>query len=448
MKSVINSIKSIKNPFLLFLPFLILYVLIIIFFSKNTNYGDEIRYLTYARNLIHGFYSPTYPDLDLGNPPGYPILLVPFVALHLPVIFVKLMNACFYYFSIVFLYKSLEQFVPFKFSFIFSLLWAVYPSMYEQLPYALPEIFSSSLIPFLLFCLIKAFSNQTQGKTIKRYIFFAGLTIGYLALTKAIFGYVIITMLAAVGFFWILNTKNNHFKKSVALLAIAFITNIPYLIYTYNLTDKLLYWSSFGGNNLYWMSSPYEEENGSWIEYPVSPDINGRIPGTEDKIRSRHEKDFNKIIKRRGLEEEVELRGIRTKDVVTGIEQDDILKEIAIENIKSHPRKFIENCISNAGRIIFNYPYSYAYQRPSTLQRLPVNGTIMVLSLFCLIPTLFNWKKIRFSIRFVLLFTAIYLGGSILGSAETRMFTMIVPILFLWIAVILYKTVTVRLTFN
>lgn len=447
MDSLINTFKKNKNPFFIFLPFLIFYTIIIIIFSKNENYGDEIRYLIYARNLIHGFYSPPLPNLDLGNPPGYPILLVPFVAFHLPIIFIKLMNAVFYYLSIIFLFKSLKQIVSFKFAVIFSLFWAVYPSMYEQLPYALPEVFACSLIPFLIFCLVKTFNNHTDPKTIKKYILFAGVTIGYLALTKAIFGYVIITMIAAVVFFWILNKKNNQYKKSLALLVIAFITNLPYLAYTYSLTDKIFYWSSFGGNNLYWMSSPYEEESGSWMAYPVSPFIDGRIPGSEEIIKLRHKKDFDRIIKRRGLEQEVASRGINPKDVVTGLEQDEILKDIAIENIKSHPLKFIENCISNVGRILFNYPYSYAYQRPSTLQRLPVNGTIIVLSLFCLIPTLINWKRISFSIRFLLIFTLIYLGGSILGSAETRMFTTIVPILLLWLAFILYKTIKVQLRF-
>src|SRR6185312_9261320 len=110
----------------------------------------------------------------------------------------------------------------------------------------------------------------------------------------------------------------------------------------------------------------------------------------------------------------------------TGVIQDDVLKKIAIENIKSHPLKFLQNCISNVGRMIFNYPASYTIQKASTLKRLPVNGTLIVISAFCFIMTLVYWKKILFPIRFLLFFGFIYFGGSILGSAEPRMFTPIV----------------------
>jgi hypothetical protein len=69
-----------------------------------------------------------------------------------------------------------------------------------------------------------------------------------------------------------------------------------------------------------------------------------------------------------------------------GIERDDVLKRMAVENIKTYPGKFIQNCFSNLGRIFFNYPYSYTLQRPGTLLRLPMNGIILILMLYSLIP--------------------------------------------------------------
>ena len=130
---MIKNNKFSKNPFLIFLPFLILYVILILLFSVTQNHGDEIRYITYAKNLTHGFYSPPYPYIDLGNGPGYPLLITPLVAINAPLIFIKLMNAFFLYFSIVFLFKALQQILPFKFSLIFSLIWAIYPNNYEQI---------------------------------------------------------------------------------------------------------------------------------------------------------------------------------------------------------------------------------------------------------------------------------------------------------------------------
>ena len=444
MKSIIKNIKLNKNPFILFLPFLILYLILILIFANNELNGDEGRYLMYAHNLTKGFYSPPPPAIDLGNGPGYPLLLMPFVALNLPLIFIKLLNAIFYYLSIVLLFKSLQQIVSLKFSIVFSLLWALYPTFYEQMTYFLPEVFAASLIPLLLFLSMNAF-RDTSNKKVKRYVLLAGLTFGYLALTKPIFGYVLIFMIAGILLLLITNRKSRNYKKSMAILIIAFISTMPYLVYTYHLTGKMFYWSSFGGNNLYWMSNPNEGEYGDWMGFPVSPNNKYRIPGSDSSITLRHQKDFNELL----MNEDVRKANIRNGEIeynlTKGIAQDDLFKKIAIRNIKSHPKKFIENCISNAGRMIFNYPTSYVLQKPSTLRRLPINGTFLVVLLFCLIPTFMNWRKILYPIRFFIFFALLYFGGSLLGSADIRMFVMVVPILLIWFAYIISKSVIIKL---
>jgi 4-amino-4-deoxy-L-arabinose transferase-like glycosyltransferase len=422
----IRKFNITHNPFLLFLPFLILYVAVILIFAKNISDGDEGKYLMYAQNLSQGFYT-SLSNLDLGNGPGYPIIITPFVALNFSLICIKLLNALFYYFSNILLYKALQQVVPFKFALIFSIIWALYPNTFESMPYVLTEVFASSLIPLIIFTLIKAFKNNNTKKALK-YILFAGLSIGYLALTKPIFGYVLIFMIGGTFLLWIINVTNENLKKSIVVLIIAFFTTIPWLVYTYHISGKMFYWSSYGGNNLYWMSSPYEGESGSWIEYPfdkIGTQI--RIEGSNKIIDSLHKNDFNEINKYKGLKE------------------DDIYKKIAINNIKSHPFKFIKNCFSNVGRMLFNFPYSYKLQKPETLVRLPFNGIILVFILFCIIPTVINWRKIVFPLRFLLFFSFLYFGGSILGSAETRMFTMIVPILLFWIAYTIPKSVKIKM---
>ncbi len=443
---IITSIKNKgikRNPYLLFFPFLILYIILILIFAKNENFGDEIRYITYAENLTHGFYSPPYPYIDLGNGPGYPLLISPLVALNAPLILIKLMNAIFLYFSIVFLFKALKQILPYKFSLIFSLIWAFYPNNYEQLFYTLPDLFAPCLIPVLIFAMIKAFKSGNKNITLK-YLLLAGFTFGYLILTKPIFGYVLICLFISILILWIFNHKSISYKKSLLVLLVAFMVNVPYLGYTYQLTGKMFYWSSFGGNNLYWMSTPYPGEYGGYYRFPFT-DRQDRIPGSEKQIQFYHQKDFDEILKNPEVKKANIKNGKIQFDLSNGIEQDKLLKKIAIQNIKSHPLKFIQNCISNAGRMLFNYPASYVLQKPSTLQRLPVNGTIIVFAIFCLIPTLINWKKIPFTLRFLLALSLVYFGGSLMGSAGTRMFTLIVPILLIWIAYILYNTVKVKL---
>ena len=420
-----NNIKITKNPFLFLLPFLILYIAIVFTFPTNGTFGDEGRYLAYAHNLLHGFYSLPAPNLYVGNGPGYPILLMPFVALHLPLICITFLNAILYYLSAVFLFKASRQIVSFRLSLIISLFFAMYFNSYEYLPIVYTETFTIFLISLIILTLFKTFNSKKSNK----YMFLSGFLIGFLALTKVIFGYVIIFLLVGVVILWIISKHPYNYKRSIFILLISILIVIPYLTYTYNLTGQIFYWTSNGGNNLYWMTTPNKGEYGDWIQYPIDHNKN-RISESNEIIQSYHQKDFNEIFK------------------YEGVKRDDEYKKIAVNNIKAHPVKFIQNCISNIGRILFNFPFSYTLQKPGTLLRLPFSGIIVVLMLFCIIPTLKNWRKIFFPIRLLLLFTFLYLGGSVLGSAETRMFTMIVPILLLWIAFIVERTVKITLKLN
>jgi hypothetical protein len=50
--------QVLENPYLLFLPFLIAFLIYIIINPTNGTSGDEARYLSYANNLMNGYYSP------------------------------------------------------------------------------------------------------------------------------------------------------------------------------------------------------------------------------------------------------------------------------------------------------------------------------------------------------------------------------------------------------
>jgi predicted RND superfamily exporter protein len=177
------------------------------------------------------------------------------------------------------------------------------------------------------------------------------------------------------------------------------------------------------------MSTPYKGEYGDWFgELKLGPGPVHNIPAFEENLKSHHQKDYEEIYK------------------YTGIKRDDAFKRIAIKNIKSHPVKYIKNCISNIGRLIFSYPYTYSSQ--SIYLKLPYNGIIIVLMVFCIIPTFKNWRKIIFPIRIMLFFVFLYLGLTTLVSAYTRMFTVIVPILLVWIAFVIQKSVKINLKFE
>ena len=358
------------------------------------------------------------------------------------------MNAVLNYLAIVFLFKTLQQITSFKIALIVSLFFGCYFNSLEFIALMYSESLTLFLIALLGFLIVKAF-DADKLKT--SYWYIAGITMGYLALTKVIFGYVVLCMLIICLLLWLINRRTINYRKSVFILLVALATTMPYLVYTYSLTGKVFYWGTTGGNNLYWMSTPYENEYGNWIPDQVSdpksaeqdavyaPQKGGVInlknrdnstPDSDDSLYAHHREDYVEI------------------DKYVGIERDEAYKKILFKNIKSHPVKYIENCISNVGRILFNYPYSYTYQKPATLFRLPFNGIIVVLALFCIIPTLINWRKLQFSVRFLLFFVALYLGSSILGSAETRMFTVIVPLLLFWITYICQRAIKIKLKFT
>lgn len=431
LRKFVQSLEK-KSPFLLFLPFLVVLIIYVLIFPTNGKHGDEARYLMFANNIIHGFYSPPAPDVNLTNGPGYPLILVPFLALGMPLISLTILNACFYYLSIVFLYKALQLVVSTIITLTFSFFWACYYVAYQNIPFTHTETLTYLLVSMLIYFSLKAFSDGTIAEK-RKYILLSGFFLGYIVLTKIAFGYVLLFMLAGSFLLWLTKKKSLNYRKGVIILLVAFATVSPYLVYTYHMTGRPFYWSTTAGSTLYWASTPYEDEYGDWkleLKRGRVEDGNYNIPGAGDSLRAHHQKDYDEIYKYKG------------------VEQDDAFKKIAINNILSHPFKYIKNCVYNIGRLIFHYPFSEAVQRPKVLLVFPINGIIFTLMLFCTLLSVINWRKMSYPLRFLLLFTLLYLGESALVTAFVRMFTIIVPILMLWFAYTFQKSVKINLSFS
>ncbi|MGC4038463.1 MAG: hypothetical protein QM764_21045 [Chitinophagaceae bacterium] len=419
------------SPYLLFLPFLVLYSGIILKFHSGQIADDEIRYTGYAQNLLNGFYSNPPPNVSIINGPGYPIILMPFVAGKAPLLWMALINAAFYYLSVVFLFKSLKKISPFKIAFSFALFWACYYSSFQDMLHAFTESFTCLVISLILYFLTRVYIDDDSAAK-RKYLYFSGISIGYLVLTKIIFGYVLLVMIIGSAVLWLINGHSVTIRKNLLILSVAFLTITPYLAYTYSLTGKIFYLGNPGADSFYWMSNPNQGEFGDWWGYPVkvAKDEPYLVPYYHDSLTTRHQTDFDNA---------------RRYD---GPRQDSIFNKIASDNIKSHPGKFIENWISNIGRLLFSFPNSYTLQNNKTLFRLPLNGIVVILSLLCSIPTLLNWKKLNFMLKFLLFFTLIYLGGSSLVSGVTRMFTIIVPVFLFWFAFVLPRILTIKWRFT
>jgi 4-amino-4-deoxy-L-arabinose transferase-like glycosyltransferase len=378
--------------------------------------GDEPRYLGFANNLLHGYYSTPAPDILLWNGPGYPLILAPFLAFHSPLIILDLLNAVFYYLSVVFLFKTLITFVNRKLSFVLTLIWAFYFNIWHLLQFIATEIFTAFLITSFIYSITLFYTKKKNG-----YLVLSGLILGYLALTKIIFGFVFLFTLFVLILVFFFKKTRFMARRAIFVILIAFAITTPYLIYTFNLTGKFFYWADSGGMSLYWMSTPYSTEYGDWKGGDLKNRFNNSIsPMTfktsegDSLLKANHKSDIQLIAKE------------------IGVKGDDLFKKIAYDNIKKHPFKFLRNYFDNISRMLFDFPYSYSYQVRSTEYDIFIGSFYLWGMIICSVLSIINWKKVLFPVKFTLLIIIIYLLCSCLASAYQRQFDILVPVILFW----------------
>jgi len=401
------------NKKMIFLILLLVYIAVIATMQKDRLWADENRYVNYATNLSKGHYLPNYEDY-LWNGPGYPVILAPFVFLKAPLIVMRLLNAVFLFLAVYYLYLALRLYVPDRKALFISFLCGIYLPFLRYIHLLLTEVLSV----FLVSCFLYYFCRlHHEEKNKSKNIIVSALALGYLALTKIFFGYVLLALLL---FYLLLNIvkRTEALKKTVLVYLCSLIFCTPYLLYTYSVTGKIFYWGNSGGSSLYWMSTPYKEELGDWH--------GGQEMKKNKQLFEHHQEIFN------GLEK------------FSFTEKDEMLKRQAIKNIIDHPLKFIKNWAANVGRLLFNYPYSYTEQKLSTYFYILPNMFIVVFFIACIYPAFLGRRLIPHEVNGLLLFGLISLGGSSLLSAYNRQFWPLVPVFIFWIAFVLNCIVKVE----
>lgn len=392
-----NSIK--------FLPLLLVYIFIVLITHADNFSGDEGRYVMYATNLSNGFYSPQNTIL-LQNGPGYPIVLMPFVKLKLPWLAARLLNPLFLFIAILYFYYTLRLYMKERSALFFSYLLGMYIPFWRAISRLLTDYLAIFLVCAFVYHLCKLLQENKISWT---QLLISSVCLGYLALTKVLFGYVILIGLLIFLFLYLWK-KRSEFKKTFFVYLLALLCCLPYLSYTYSLTGKIFYWQS-GGFALYHMSTPYEGELGDFF------------------IRkSKYHKEFHK-----------QLVGL------SPIERDNEFKKQAFKNIINHPMKYFKNWMANVSRLFFNYPYSYELQRLSNLFYFIPNMFLVVFSVVCLFPTYKGRKQIPFEIYALIFFALVSLGGHSIVSSEQRYLWPFVPIFMLWISFTLTRIVKIEI---
>lgn len=318
----------------------------------------------------------------------------------------------------------MEKLVSPKLALYAAIVLGCYWLAWKGLPVIMTETFVFFLITSIAWVAHKVFGEE---KLVTRNLLLLSFLLGYLALTRFLYGYALAAGLIIYGSIWLLK-RNRQYKKALLVFAFALVVTLPWLAYTWSLTGRFFYWGNAGGTTLYWMSTPAAEEYGEWFNADLHPNesIDGNVPDARERLQANHRKEIDSIIQFRG------------------VARDDAYKNKAFENIRNHPGKYAKNWVANVGRLLFNYPMSYRKHGIGTFVNMIPNLFLVAAIVFLFIPSIKIRKQIPFFIRFLLLFAAIYFAGSTFISGTIRMFYVLFPLLALWLFYVGSKTIQLR----
>jgi hypothetical protein len=329
-------------------PLLAIYLAVIFLASSETFVADEGRYLRFAANLTHGTYA--LPDQEfLWNGPGYPLLLAAAQSIGISPDAARFLNAGFLYLAVVLFGLLVHLEVGRRWALPSAGALGLYIPFYQSLPLLHTELLTVCLICTFFYALAYARHHHSRSALWVAAVFF-----GYLALTKILFGYILLAGLLATVAWLCWQPRSAEARRLMIVHLLALATTAPYLAYTYRLTGQPFYWGNSGGSSLYAMSTPFAEEWGDWF---------GPVQVHEIPQFARHKPFFDRVA------------------TLPPVEQDRRLRQQALRNIREHPTKFAENVTANLSRLFFSFPFSYTPQKLRVLFYVIPNGLLLVAAL-------------------------------------------------------------------
>jgi hypothetical protein len=345
-----------RYPAARLLPLLVLFVALTIWFPKHPS--DEHGYVTLAQNLTHAQYTglgwrPASPfaSPDAGNPdlwfgPGLPLVLAPLVAVGAPLQVLRLVGPFVLFAALLMFFRLLRLYVPERPALLGALALGLYFPFYSLLP----NLHSEPLAIFLVITGLYSIASYIRTGSI-RYGLLGALAIAWLAVTRVEYGWVA-TLMLAVSIVWWAIDRSATARRLALIYALGLVLCVPWLAFTYSVTDRPFVWGNSGPLSLYWMSSPYSQDLGDWRggahEILIS-----------DPHLVEHRPFFTELAK------------------LEPIEQNRRLERAALHNIRGHPRKFLENVAANVSRLWFDLPFSDKQENLKTLFYLLPNTLLL-----------------------------------------------------------------------
>ncbi len=300
--------------------------------------GDEPEYLNLAGNITNGFYRegtddgpldmcfPGWQTPDLWYGPGFPAFLAPLVALDLPVSVIRLVGPLLLLASVLLFRALLLRSVPPRTALLGALGFGLFLPFLRYLPFLHSEFLALVLVVLAMLGTTAALRGGRPWTMAATAAALAGL-----ALTRVAFGWVLTLLFAIWLVAWLVGRADRS-RRLALIHGLALALCVPWLVYTYSVTDRPLLWGTSGSLSAYWMSSPYAADTGDWH---CATDV-----FAEDWL-APHRPFF-----------------LANADLPP-VAQNRALERRALESIRAHPGRYAGNVAANASRMLFNVPYSH-----------------------------------------------------------------------------------------
>ena len=440
-----NQQMSTKTWLLLF-SLLLFYLGKIWFTTADVYIGDEPRYIRYADNLTKGFYvDPERPEFLCA--PAYPLFLAPFVALGVDPMVPKLFNALFLVGAVLFFYLTLRYYLDENPALILSLILGMYPFIHRWAGHLYGESMAVFSICGFMYFYVRSLK---KSEPLNLEVLWASIFLGSLILNKAFFSYVVLGLFGLliawriiqyIGFpkdWGLIQTKSHTFVKLGIILLGSWGVSMPYLLHTYQVTGKFPAWTTSGGEQLYWRTSPHTGEFGDWFSAKavlVPEEIKPHTPDfiNYELLKARHEPFFSK------------LPFLPGDTLTTSYEMDGYFMHQAVENLKKDPSNYLKNTMTSFSRLFFNYPKSYTQQKPATLSYILPNMFLLVGLVLALFPLWVGRKVIPEEIWALFFFIVIYIIGISLLNGLARYLVPLIPAIFLVLVYVYSHVLDIRI---
>jgi hypothetical protein len=222
-------------------------------------------------------------------------------------------------------------------------------------------------------------------------------------------------------------------RNALATALVGLAICLPWLHYAYRMSGRPLYWASGGGQTIYWMAAPFDEELGDWHHHGEVQ----KIP----ILRKHHGQFYRELIGDLSQVAGTELeRALPGAGRYCGIEADAAFYRRAFAYLRESPGHYLRHCFFNVGRLFFDYPYTFhdrhhpwalialhvlmvgaaiAVAARRLLGRLKLPPEIEIVALFALVATALSIGLSAVGRYFLALYPA-YLLVTLVGTAPER----------------------------